>query len=53
MLNYPIIYINTSQVKISKWSKDGHEAHFWPPYTNSKPKMYMKHDMNILFIFSI
>ena len=27
MLNYPVLIINKSQVKISSWSKEGHHAH--------------------------
>ena len=38
MLNYPVPNINKSHVKIIIWSKYGHNAHFWPPYDNSKPK---------------
>ena len=26
MLNYPVLIINKSQVKIISWSKDGHNA---------------------------
>ena len=42
-----------SPVKIIIWSKDGHNAHFWPPYINLKLNMYMQRDINILVIFNI
>ena len=38
MLKYIVLIIIKPQVKISSWSKDGHIAHFWPPYISSKLK---------------
>ena len=32
MLNDPVLIINKPQVKTSSWSKNGHNAHFWPPH---------------------
>ena len=51
MLNYPVI-INKYQVKISSWSKDGHNAHFWRPYINLKPNLCMKPNINTFVMFS-
>ena len=53
MVNYPVLIINKTQLNISIWSKDGHNAHFSPPYINLKLNMYMKRDINILVKFSI
>ena len=41
MLNYPKPIIDKSQVEISSWSKDGHNAHFWPPYIDLKQSLCM------------
>ena len=53
MLNYPLPIINKSQVKITGWSKDGHNAHFWPPHINLVLNLCMKPNNNILVIFGI
>ena len=53
MLNYPVPIINKSQVKTINWSKDGNNAHFWPPYINPKLNLYMKNGINILVKSSI
>ena len=53
VLIFPETIIIESQVKFIIWTKDRHNTHFWPAYINSKPKLYMKHDINILVISSI
>ena len=52
MLIYPVLLTSESQAKISVRSKDGHAAHFWPPYNILKPNLHMKPNNNILVTFS-
>ena len=53
MLKNQVPISNRSQAKISSWSKDGHNAHFWLTYINLKPNHFMKTYINILVIFTI
>ena len=52
MLNYALPIINKSQLKYSGWSKDDHNAHFWPPHINLVLNLCLKPNINIVVTFA-
>ena len=57
MLNFSVPIINETLVEIIIWSEDGHNAHFWPSYINSKPKpvheAYYQHTCHFYYIITM